>query len=65
MSLTMVGLIGVCLLFVLIFLNMPVGLSLAMVGFIGLGVIRGMEPGLSVLGMEYFRQASKDRKSVV
>ena len=65
MSLAMVGLIGVCLLFVLIFLNMPIGLSLAMVGFIGLGVIRGMEPGLSVLGMEYFRQASKYPFSVI
>ena len=65
MSLEMVGLIGIVLLFVLIFLKMPIGLSLAMVGFIGVGVIRGIDPGLSVLGMEYFRTAATYQFSVI
>ncbi len=65
MSLALVGVIGVCVLFVLIFLNMPVGLALAMVGFIGLGVVRGVDPGLSVLGMQYFRTASSYVFSVI
>lgn len=65
MSLEMVGLIGIVLLFVLVFLKMPIGLSLATIGFIGVGVIRGMDPGLSVLGMEYFRTAATYQFSVI
>ena len=65
MSLTIIGIIGVILLFVLIFLNMPIGLSLAMVGFIGVGVIRGYDPGMSIIDMEYFRTASTYAFSVI
>lgn len=65
MTLPMIGIIGLCVLFVLIFSYMPVGLSMAMVGFIGMGIIRGIEPGLSLLGMEYFRTVSSYPFSVI
>ena len=65
MSLTLIGIIGLILLFVLIFANVPVGISLAIIGFIGLGIIRGVEPGLGVLGLQYFRTASTYAFSVI
>ncbi len=65
MSLAMIGLIGVVVLFVLIFLNMPVGLTLALVGFLGFIWVRGMEGGLSVLSTDYFRTASTYAFSVI
>lgn len=54
MSLHMIGLIGILLVFVLIFLNMPIGVSLAVVGFIGLGIVRGTGSGLSILAVDAF-----------
>lgn len=65
MSLTVIGIIGFCSLFIFLFLNMPIGLAMATVGFVGLWVIRGTEPGLSVLAVEYFRTASTYVFSVV
>jgi tripartite ATP-independent transporter DctM subunit len=44
---------------------MPVGLSLGMVGLLGLSVIRGFEAGLGMLGIQYFRIASTYAFSVV
>ena len=58
MSLTMIGLIGVIVVFVFIFLNMPIGISLALVGFIGLGIVRGMGGGLSILAVDTFRTSA-------
>jgi len=65
MSLTLLGIAGILILFVLVFLNMPIGLSLAMVGFIGVSIARGLEPGLSVLAIESFRTASTYAFSVI
>ena len=58
MSLTMVGIIGFVLFFVLLFLNMPIGIVMALVGFVGFGVIRGFDSGLSVLSIQAFRTGS-------
>ena len=65
MSLTLIGIIGLCLFLVLIFLEVPVGICMGLVGFIGLGVIRGMDPGLGVLGLQYFRTAATYAFSVI
>ena len=58
MSLTMIGLIGVIVVFVFIFLNMPIGISLALVGFIGLSIVRGIDGGLSILAVDTFRTSA-------
>jgi tripartite ATP-independent transporter DctM subunit len=65
MSLTVIGILGIILLFVLIFANIPIGISLALAGSLGLGVVRGIDSGLSVLGMEYYRTASTYVFSVI
>jgi len=59
MSLATVGLIGFCLFFILIFLNMPIGFVMALVGFIGFGLIRGFEPAMSLLSVQTYRTASE------
>ncbi len=52
------GLIGIVVVFVFIFLNMPIGISMALVGFIGLGIVRGMEGGLNILAIDAFRTSA-------
>jgi len=59
MSPAMVGIVGFCLFFVLIFLNMPVGFVMALVGFVGFGLIRGFDPALSLLSIQTYRTASE------
>lgn len=65
MSLTLIGVLGILILFVLLFLNVPVGFALTGVGFLGVGVIRGFDSGLSILGVEYYRTASTYVLSVI
>lgn len=49
----MIGLVGILvLLFVMIFLQMPVGFSMALVGFCGLWYVRGLDSALSMIGTE-------------
>jgi tripartite ATP-independent transporter DctM subunit len=65
MSLTLIGIIAIIVLFILLFLDMPIGLALAMVGFLGICVVRGVNAGFMFLGTEYFRTASMYTFSVV
>ena len=65
MSPTLVGISGLILLFVLIFLNVPVGFALAGVGIVGIAMIRGIDSGLTTLGLEYYRTASTYVFSVI
>lgn len=58
MSSEIVGVLGFVLFFVLLFLNMPIGIVMALVGFVGFGVIRGFDSGLSVLSVQAFRTGS-------
>jgi tripartite ATP-independent transporter DctM subunit len=49
----MVGLIGIFILLgVMIFLQMPVGFSMALVGFLGLWYVTGIQSALSMIGTE-------------
>jgi len=59
MSPAMVGIVGFCLFFVLIFLNMPIGFVMALVGFIGFGLIRGFDPAMALLSVQTYRTASE------
>ncbi len=58
MSLTTIGIIGICILFALIFLGMPIGIPMALIGFVGICVLRGVEAGLTTIAIVPFRQAS-------
>jgi len=58
LSSELVGIIGFGLFFVLLFLNMPIGIVMALVGFAGYVTIRGWDPGLSVLSLQSFRTGS-------
>ena len=58
MSPAMVGIIGFCLFFVLIFLNMPIGFVMALIGFVGFGLIRGFDPAMALLSVQTYRTAS-------
>ncbi len=43
------GFIGIVFLFVLLFLGMPIGIAMGLVGFAGFAYLRGFEPALGVL----------------
>ena len=55
---TAVGLIGLCLFVVLLFLGMPIGFVMAIVGFLGFGLLRGFHAGLSLLATQAFRTSN-------
>jgi C4-dicarboxylate transporter, DctM subunit len=65
MSLEWLGGLFIVLFIVLIFLEIPVGICMGLLGFIGLGVVRGWDSGLSVLGLQYFRTAATYAFSVI
>ena len=50
---------------VLVFLEIPIGICMGLVGFIGLGLVRGWDSGLGVLGLQYFRTAATYAFSVI
>ncbi len=58
MDIATVGIIGMVMFIVLMFLNMPLGIILALVGFVGVGLIRGWDAGLSLLSVQAFRTGS-------
>jgi C4-dicarboxylate transporter DctM subunit len=55
MSETTVGLIGIFVLMVLIFLRMNIGLAMALVGFVGFGALAGLNGALSNLSAVPYR----------
>ena len=65
MDLALIGLIGLVLFLILIFFEVPVGICMGVVGFVGLGVVRGWDSGLGVLGLQYFRTAATYAFSVI
>jgi len=58
MSLTTIGIIGIFLMLAFMFLRMPLGIAMALVGFIGFSYIAGLEQGLSILRLTAYRTAS-------
>jgi len=59
MSLETVGIIGLLLMLALMFLRMPLGGVMALVGFVGLWYIVGLEPGLTLLSSLAYSMSSK------
>ncbi len=58
MSITTIGIIGICALLILFFLKMPVGFAMALVGFFGILMIRGVDSGLSNIALIPLRWSS-------
>lgn len=60
------GLLGMLSLFVLLFLGMPIGFGMALIGFFGMSVIHGAaKPALAMLGLGPFDTASNYMLTVV
>jgi len=55
---SLIGLIGIAVFLLLVLLSMPIAFSFAIVGFIGLIILKGLGPALSILGSAPFTWAS-------
>jgi tripartite ATP-independent transporter DctM subunit len=65
MSLTAIGIIGIVLLVIMLFSNMPVGFVMGFLGFLGFAYVRGLEPALSLLARDVFEVFSSYGLTVV
>ena len=65
MSVTLIGIIGILVLIIFLFSNMPVGFVMAFIGFVGFSVIRGLGPGLSIVAKDVFEVFSSYGLTVV
>ena len=54
MSLTTIGIIGIIVLVIFLFSNMPVGFVMGFLGLLGFSYVRGLGPGLSLLATDVF-----------
>jgi len=54
MSLTTIGIIGIIILVILLFSNMPVGFVMGFLGFLGFSYVVALGPGLSLLARDVF-----------
>ena len=59
------GLVGTAVLFVLLAMGMHIGLALALVGFLGYGMVVGLESALPILGMTPYSSGSSFMLSVI
>ena len=58
MSTETIGIIGIVIMLVLMFLRMPIGIAMALVGFVGFSYISGLEQGFHILTTTTHRMAS-------
>ena len=59
------GLIGIAILLVLIFIRVPIGFAMALVGFFGVWLVRGTNPAFSLLATEPYSVSSHYVYSVI
>lgn len=60
------GILGMCILFVFLFLGMPIGFGMALTGFLGMIVVyQGIGPSLSMLGIGSYDTAGSYMLTVV
>jgi tripartite ATP-independent transporter DctM subunit len=65
MSLTIIGIIGIIVLLIFLFLNIPVGFVMGMIGVLGFSYLKGFGPGLSLLAKDYFEMFSSHSLTVI
>src|SRR3989339_338546 len=64
MSLTTIGVIGIIILLIFLFSNIPVGFVMGMIGVLGFSYLKGFGPGLSILAKDYFEMFSSHSLTV-
>ena len=52
------GIVGIALMLVLLFARMPIGFTMALVGFAGFAYLRGLEPAFGLIGSLPYKQFS-------
>lgn len=65
MDLTTIGIIGIIILIIFLFSNMPVGFVMGMIGFLGFSFLKGWGPGLSILVKDFFEMFSSHSLTVI
>ena len=65
MSLAAIGIIGIIILIIFLFTNMPVGFVMGLIGFLGFSYIKGFGPGLSIMAKDVFEVFSSYGLTVV
>jgi tripartite ATP-independent transporter DctM subunit len=65
MSVTTIGIIGIIVLVIMLFSNMPVGFVMGFLGLLGFSYIRGAEPGLALLSRDVFEVFSSYGLTVI
>ena len=65
MSPELLGLLGIALLFVLLALNMYIGMAMALVGFLGMWYMIGFQAGANILGIVPLAEGSSYTMSVI
>jgi C4-dicarboxylate transporter, DctM subunit len=65
MNFTELAILGILIVLVLMFLKMPVGIAMALGGFVGLWLTRGMDASLSNIAVVSYRQASYYMMTVI
>jgi C4-dicarboxylate transporter DctM subunit len=65
MSVFVWGLVGIAILLVLIFIRIPIGFAMALVGFFGVWLVRGMDPAFALLATEPYSVSSHYVYSVI
>ena len=58
MSLTSIGILGIIILLVLIFLRVPVGFAMGIVGFFGIWYMKGLQQACMFVGLEPYSQVA-------
>jgi len=59
------GMIGILLLIIILFSEMPIGVTMALLGFIGMVYIMGLKPGLTNVGTTFYSTAGSYSMSVI
>ncbi len=65
MSPELIGILGILVMFILLALKMYIGIAMALVGFLGLCLLVGVDSGLSILGITPMAEGSSYTLSVI
>jgi len=65
MSLTLIGVVGIVILILFLFTNIPVGFAMGLIGLLGFSYIKGWGPGLSIMAKDVFEVFSSHGLTVV
>ncbi|MBW2311519.1 MAG: TRAP transporter large permease [Deltaproteobacteria bacterium] len=60
-----IGILGIFFLFALLACRMQIGFSMALVGFLGFGILSSLDSGFSILGMEAFKTGTAYSLTVI